>query len=95
MAPWISWILLGLIAGSLAKFLVPGRNLPGCVVTILLGTAGAFVGGLLSTALGWGRLDRGLDARSIVLATVGAVVVLLLARLLVNVVRRPPPADPR
>ncbi len=95
MAPWLSWILLGLIAGSLAKFLVPGRNLPGCVVTILLGTAGAFVGGLLSTALGWGHLDRGLDARSIALATVGAVVVLLLARLLLSTLRRSPPPDPR
>ena len=91
MPPWLSWILLGLIAGSLAKFLVPGRNLPGCVITILLGTAGAFVGGLLSTALGWGTMDRGLDARSIALATVGAVLVLLAARLLRSLVRRPPP----
>lgn len=91
MAPWLSWILLGLIAGSLAKFLVPGRNLPGCVVTILLGTAGAFVGGLLGTAMGWGTVGGGLDARSIALATAGAVLVLLAARLLLSIVRRPPP----
>ena len=92
MAPWLSWIVLGLIAGSLAKFVVPGRNLPGCIVTVLLGIAGAFVGGLAAAALGWGEVERGgLDARSIGLATVGAVVVLLLVRLLAGRLRRPPP----
>jgi uncharacterized membrane protein YeaQ/YmgE (transglycosylase-associated protein family) len=91
LAPWLSWILLGLIAGSLAKFLVPGRNLPGCVVTILLGTAGAFVGGLLSTALGWGTIGERLDARSILFATAGSLVVLLLARFLVSRFRPRPP----
>ena len=94
MAPWLSWILLGLIAGSLAKFLVPGRDLPGCVVTILLGTAGAFVGGLLSTALGWGTIGERLDARSVLLATAGSVLVLLVARLLFAALRRPPPDRP-
>ncbi|HEX5580739.1 MAG TPA: GlsB/YeaQ/YmgE family stress response membrane protein [Gemmatimonadaceae bacterium] len=74
---------------------MPGRNLPGCVVTILLGTAGAFVGGLLSTTLGWGTMDGGLDTRSIALATAGAVLVLLAARFLLSIVRRPPPPGPR
>ncbi|HEY0971983.1 MAG TPA: GlsB/YeaQ/YmgE family stress response membrane protein [Gemmatimonadales bacterium] len=60
-------------------------------MTILLGTAGAFVGGLLGTAMGWGTVGGGLDARSIALATAGAVLVLLAARLLLSIVRRPPP----
>ena len=99
MAPWLSWIFLGLIAGSLAKFLVPGRDPPGCIVTIALGIAGAFVGGLVATALGWGQLERGgLDARSILLATLGAIALLLLGRLIFGRLRRrlpPRPPDSR
>jgi uncharacterized membrane protein YeaQ/YmgE (transglycosylase-associated protein family) len=95
LAPWLSWIFLGLIAGSLAKFLVPGRDPPGCIVTIALGIAGAFVGGLVATALGWGQLERGgLDARSILLATLGAVALLLLGRLVLGRLRRRPPPRP-
>ena len=95
MAPWLSWIFLGLIAGSLAKFLVPGRDPPGCIVTIALGIAGAFVGGLVATALGWGQLERGgLDVRSILLATLGAIALLLLGRLVLGRLRRRPPPRP-
>jgi uncharacterized membrane protein YeaQ/YmgE (transglycosylase-associated protein family) len=79
---WLDWILLGLSAGTIAKFLVPGRDPTGCIVTILIGIAGAFVGGLIGTWLGWGRVSQGeLDVRSIAIATVGAIVVLLLVRL--------------
>ena len=82
MPPWLSWILLGLAAGALAKFLVPGRDPAGCLVTILLGVAGAFVGGLLGSALGWGGIDAPtLQPRSVALATVGAVLVLVAGRL--------------
>jgi uncharacterized membrane protein YeaQ/YmgE (transglycosylase-associated protein family) len=82
MAPWLYWILLGLIAGSLAKFLVPGRDPSGCIFTILLGVVGALLGGVLGSYLGWGAADRGsLDVRSIALATGGAIVLLLLGRL--------------
>ena len=82
MAPWLSWILLGLIAGSIAKFLVPGRDLPGCVVTVVLGIAGAFVGGLVGAALGITDPERGaLDVRSVAIATAGAVLVLVVLRL--------------
>lgn len=79
---WLSWILLGLVAGSLAKFLVPGRDPTGCLVTILLGVVGAFVGGIIGTWLGWGRVTGSLDARSIGLATLGAMVLLVLGRIL-------------
>lgn len=98
MAPWLSWLLLGLIAGTLAKFLVPGRDPPGCIVTILLGIAGAFVGGAVGAAVGWGAITGGaLDVRSIVLATLGAIVVLLLGRLALGRARRRrrrPPGPP-
>jgi uncharacterized membrane protein YeaQ/YmgE (transglycosylase-associated protein family) len=80
---WLYWVLLGLLAGSLAKFLVPGRDPSGCIVTVVLGVAGAFIGGLLASAVGWGRVTAGeLDFRSLGTATLGAIVVLLVGRLL-------------
>ena len=79
---WLSWIVLGLVAGTLAKFLVPGRDPSGCLVTVLLGVVGAFVGGIIGTWLGWGRVSGGLDLRSIGLATLGAMVLLVAGRLL-------------
>ena len=83
MPLWLYWALLGLLAGTLAKFLVPGRDPSGCLVTILLGILGAFIGGFIGTALGWGRVASGsFDPRSIAIATLGAVVVLLVGRLL-------------
>ena len=82
MPLWLSWCLLGLAAGALAKFLVPGRDPAGCVVTVVLGIAGAFVGGLIGTLLGWGGIESPrLEPRSIGLATLGAIVVLVLGRL--------------
>jgi uncharacterized membrane protein YeaQ/YmgE (transglycosylase-associated protein family) len=79
---WLYWILLGLLAGTLAKFLVPGRDPSGCIVTIVLGVVGAFIGGLIGTLLGWGRVTGGsFDLRSIALATLGAIVILLVGRL--------------
>ena len=78
---WLSWIVLGLVAGTLAKFLVPGRDPSGCVITILLGVVGAFIGGMIGTWLGWGRVTGALDVRSIGLATLGAMVLLLVGRL--------------
>jgi uncharacterized membrane protein YeaQ/YmgE (transglycosylase-associated protein family) len=83
MPLWLSWVLLGLAAGALAKFLVPGRDPAGCLVTVLLGIAGSFVGGLIGSAIGWGRVGSSvLEPRSIALATLGAIVVLLAGRLL-------------
>ena len=83
MELWLFWLILGLIAGSLAKFLIPGRDPAGCIFTIVLGVVGAFVGGLIGTWLGWGKIDQGeLELRSIAIATFGAMVLLVLGRLI-------------
>ncbi len=94
MPLWLYWILLGLIAGALAKFLVPGRDPSGCIITIALGIAGAFIGGWLGTLFGWGRVMEGsFNARSIAIATAGAAVLLLVGRVVwrTRSRRRPPP----
>ena len=77
----IVWVILGLIAGVLAKFIMPGRDPGGVVVTILIGIAGALVGGFISTRMGFGAVD-GLDIRSIVIAVGGAIVLLFVFRLI-------------
>jgi uncharacterized membrane protein YeaQ/YmgE (transglycosylase-associated protein family) len=80
---WLYWALLGLIAGSLAKFLLPGRDPSGCIFTILLGLLGSLLGGMIGTYFGWGRVTQGsFDLRSIGIATLGSIVVLLVGRLL-------------
>ncbi len=82
MPLWLYWIILGLVAGTLAKFLVPGRDPSGCIITILLGIIGAFLGGFIGTRIGWGAVTAGdFDLRSVALATFGAIVLLLLGRL--------------
>jgi len=79
---WLYWILLGLVAGTLAKFLVPGRDPSGCIITIVLGIVGALIGGYLGTRFGWGAVMAGaFDFRSVALATLGAIVLLLIGRL--------------
>ena len=82
MPPWLEWILLGLVAGTLGKFLMPGRDPSGCIVTVVLGVVGAFIGGFIGTLFGWNSVTRGsFDLRSIGLATLGAMGVLLIGRL--------------
>lgn len=72
----VSWLLLGLIAGALAKFFTPGKDPSGWVVTIVLGICGALVGGFIGTQLGFGSVT-GFDVRSLVIAIIGTVVLLL------------------
>jgi uncharacterized membrane protein YeaQ/YmgE (transglycosylase-associated protein family) len=52
-----SWIFLGLIAGALAKFIMPGKDQDGILVTILIGIAGAIVGGFLGSFIGLGKVE--------------------------------------
>jgi uncharacterized membrane protein YeaQ/YmgE (transglycosylase-associated protein family) len=76
----IAWIVLGLIAGAIAKFLMPGRDPGGIFVTIIIGIVGAVIGGFIGSALGVGDVT-GLNLWSIVLAIVGAMVLLLIYRM--------------
>lgn len=77
----IAWIVLGLVAGGIAKLLMPGRDPGGCILTIIIGVVGALIGGFLSTALGYGGIS-GLDWRSLVISVIGAFVLLAIWRML-------------
>jgi uncharacterized membrane protein YeaQ/YmgE (transglycosylase-associated protein family) len=77
----VSWIILGLIAGALAKLIMPGRDPGGFFLTILIGVLGAVAGGFISTRLGLGSVS-GFDLRSLVIAVGGSVLLLFLLRLL-------------
>jgi uncharacterized membrane protein YeaQ/YmgE (transglycosylase-associated protein family) len=78
---WLRWVLLGLCAGALAKFLMPGRDPSGCIVTVLLGIVGAVIGGIIGMQFGWGTVTAAyFDPRSLGLATLGAIVVLAAGR---------------
>jgi uncharacterized membrane protein YeaQ/YmgE (transglycosylase-associated protein family) len=75
----IAWIVLGLIAGLLAKLIMPGNDPGGIVITTLLGIGGALVGGFLGTQLGFGGLS-GFDLRSVAMSVGGAVLLLFVYR---------------
>lgn len=71
----LTWALLGLIAGAIAKKIMPGKDPGGLLVTILIGIAGAVVGGFIAELLGF-RPASGFNFYSIIVAIAGALVVL-------------------
>jgi len=75
----IGTIIIGLLAGIVAKFLMPGRDPGGFIITILLGIAGAFVATYLGQAVGWYHAGEG---AGFIGAVVGAVIILLIYRLI-------------
>jgi uncharacterized membrane protein YeaQ/YmgE (transglycosylase-associated protein family) len=77
----LTWIVMGLIVGALAKFLMPGTGPGGIITTILLGIAGAFVGGFIGPLFGLGSVT-GFNLASFLLAIAGAVLILVLFRVL-------------
>ncbi len=77
----LSWIVFGLLAGMLAKWLMPGRDGGGLIMTMLLGIAGAFVGGWIGTRLGFGSVT-GFNLGSFFTAIIGALALLFVYRLL-------------
>ena len=79
----LSWIVMGLIVGALAKWIMPGPDPGGCIVTTLIGIAGAFVGGFIGSLLVLGTVS-GLNIGSILLATVGALLLLFIYRQVVK-----------
>ena len=77
----IGWIVIGLIAGGIAKLLMPGKDPGCCIITILLGIAGALLAGFLGKAVGW--YDES-EAAGFVAAIVGAFLILLVYRLVLS-----------
>ena len=77
----LSWFCSGLITGIIAKFLMPGKDPGGFVITIILGIAGAFVGGFLGSRIGLGPVS-GFDPRSLLMAIGGAIFLLVIYRAL-------------
>jgi uncharacterized membrane protein YeaQ/YmgE (transglycosylase-associated protein family) len=79
---WLSWIIIGFLAGGIAKLLMPGKDPGGCVITILLGIGGAMVAGFLGRALGW--YDEPTDGAGFIAAIIGAVLILFVYRLVLK-----------
>ena len=75
----LSWILIGLVVGMLAKWIMPGPDPGGVIVTILLGIAGAFVGGAIASAVGLGSFT-GFNIGSVLIAVGGALLLLFVYR---------------
>jgi uncharacterized membrane protein YeaQ/YmgE (transglycosylase-associated protein family) len=73
----LSWIVLGFVAGLIAKWVTSGYEPKGCIVTIVIGIVGAAIGGWVGTQLGLGTVS-GFDLRSLALAIAGSVVLLLI-----------------
>ncbi|HAU5637872.1 GlsB/YeaQ/YmgE family stress response membrane protein [Citrobacter amalonaticus] len=79
----ISWVVFGLMAGILAKWIMPGKDGGGFIMTVILGIVGAVVGGWGSTLLGFGKVD-GFNINSFIVAVIGALVVLFVYRKIRN-----------
>ena len=81
----IGWIVLGLLAGVIAKAILPGDDPGGFIVTTLIGIAGAFLGGLIASVLGLGDpLDEFFDISTWIAAIIGAIILLLIYRMVIG-----------
>ncbi len=76
----LSWIIVGLIAGALAKFIMPGKDPGGILVTMLIGIVGALIGGFVVGLVVPGDLISGINITTIVVATLGAIILLAIYR---------------
>jgi uncharacterized membrane protein YeaQ/YmgE (transglycosylase-associated protein family) len=77
----IGWIVIGLLAGGIAKLLMPGRDPGGCLITMLLGIAGALLAGFIGQSIGWYEAGEG---AGFIAAIVGAFLILLIYRLVLR-----------
>jgi uncharacterized membrane protein YeaQ/YmgE (transglycosylase-associated protein family) len=80
----IGWIVLGLLAGAIAKLIMPGEDPGGVIVTMLIGIAGALVGGFIASALDIGDLDEFFDIGTWLIAIGGSLLLLFLYRMIVG-----------
>lgn len=76
----LAWIVIGGIAGGIAKLLMPGKDPGGCIVTILLGVAGALLAGWLGRLVGW--YDANDQGAGFIAAIVGALLILIIYRVI-------------
>ena len=77
----LSWIIMGLVVGVIAKLIMPGKDPGGFIVTILIGIAGAFFGGFIGSLLGIGSVT-GFNLVSFLLAIGGSIILLILYRVI-------------
>ena len=77
----LAWIVFGLLAGWVAKLLVPGSDPQGCIITMVIGVLGAVIGGFIGSWLGFGAVT-GFNLKSFLIAVVGSVLLLALYHLL-------------
>lgn len=80
----IGWIVLGLLAGAIAKLILPGDDPGGFIVTTLIGIAGALVGGFIASALDIGDIDEFFDIGTWLIAIGGSLLLLLIYRVIVG-----------
>ena len=76
----LTWIILGLVAGLIAKFVMPGNDPGGLIVTVIVGIAGAVIGGFVASAIGFGAVS-GVNLRSVIIAAIGAFALLFALRM--------------
>ena len=81
MMSFIWWLIIGLIAGALARLIMPGRDAMGIIATILLGIVGSILGGLVSWAI-WGTETGRIQPAGLVLSVIGAIIVLWIYRMM-------------
>jgi uncharacterized membrane protein YeaQ/YmgE (transglycosylase-associated protein family) len=89
----LAWLLFGLIAGAIAKLIMPGKDPGGCLITSVIGMLGSAIGGYIGTRLFGIERVAGFNVRSLGIAILGAIVLLAIYRVLVA--RRGPPPLPR
>ena len=77
----LAWIIFGLVAGAIAKLLTPGRDPGGCILTMLLGVVGAFLGGFLGRLFG---IYAPGEPVGLIMAVLGAIAILVIHRALVG-----------
>jgi uncharacterized membrane protein YeaQ/YmgE (transglycosylase-associated protein family) len=87
---WLSWILFGLLAGLVARLVVPGSQRLGCITTTVVGIVGALIGGLIGQVVLGHKVRFGFDAKPFALAVIGAIVLLLALQALGGGRRRGP-----
>ena len=75
----LSWIVMGLIVGAIAKLIMPGKDPGGIIITICIGVAGAFVGGFIGSRLGFGDIS-GFNFHSFLMAVGGSIILLIIYR---------------